>query len=258
MSNILRKKCSTCGLEYDRQFFTRIKRSRIMKLTKSCFLCRQKMNAKMSEPIVACKMLWETWKKENHCIDCGEDNAECIQADHIRGEKIVNCSEYIFWGRNGGTTMLSKELLKCDPRCRCCHILRTKKSWSQTVANLKGRDKKSLRSLKTKIEKQKFVVEEKLRRGQCAICKKQVTEDNAAAFIFDHSVNWSKKNFTISNYINKNRCTLQRAKPLLIKEMLLCRLLCANCDWVQTRKELFSKEINDPRKLMLNKFFLIK
>ena len=68
---------------------------------------------------------------------------------------------------------------------------------------------------------------------------------------------WEHEIFTISNYINRNRCSLKRAKPLLVREMLLCQLLCANCDWESTRRHLWNHKAHNPHQQELQDRFLI-
>ena len=102
-----------------------------------------------------------------------------------------------------------------------------------------------------------FVNKEKVRRGCCEQCNRKVTKETVEAFIFDHGNNWNMKNFTISNYINRNRCSLKRAKPLLVREMLLCQLLCANCDWESTRRHLWNHKAHNPHQQELQDRFLI-
>ncbi len=232
-----------------------------MKLTKRCYYCRIKLRGRLHEgSLKECRDIWEAFKSNHSCVDCNLQNSDVIQADHVRGTKIMNCSEYIWWCKSGGgKSSLLLELQKCVPRCRFCHILKSKKAWLQLKQNSNAtRSKKQTNELKHKEEKQNFVNNEKLKRGCCAECNRQVTINNVEAFIFDHGDNWKLKNFTISNYINRNRCSLKRAKPLLIYEMLLCRLLCANCDWECTKKHLWNYQAEpNPHEVNLINNFLI-
>ena len=250
------KKCNKCNRKFEKEFFTRCVKSRNMKMTKRCYYCRKKLRSKLPPAVAACREEWSKYKRENKCIDCGLQNENVIQADHVRGQKIEKCSEYIFWAHNGGVESQRKEMYeKCVPRCRFCHIKKTKKLWA--VQRDQPRSKKSLRELNTKLKKQEFVDSEKLRRGECALCKRKVTKENTCCFIFDHGENYMLKNFTISNYVNQNRNTLAKAKIPILQEILLCRLLCSNCDWESTRNHLWTG-YNDPHKKKLEETFLLK
>lgn len=261
LSKVFYKKCTKCNLTFPIEYFTRFVRSRNMKSTKRCYYCRIKRRRDLHCGILKqCRDIWEAFKNNHACIDCGLRNANVIQADHVRGKKIMNCSEYIWWSKSGGgPTALMHEINKCVARCRFCHILKSKRAWLQLKQSSHAkRSKKQKRELMHKEQKQYFVNNEKQNRGCCVLCKRNVTEDNVEAFIFDHGDNWNVKNFTISNYINRNRCTLKRAQPLLTYEMLLCRLLCANCDWECTKKHLWNYQAEpNPHEINLIDNFLI-
>ncbi len=60
--------------------------------------------------------------KARPCSDCGLDEPEIIQLDHVpeRGEKLFTISP----GRYVGTETLIAEIAKCDPVCPNCHARR--------------------------------------------------------------------------------------------------------------------------------------
>ena len=259
MVQVLRT-CKRCNLQYPNEYFTRSIRSRNMKLTKRCYYCRIKLKQKKANhaTLRACRDQWERFKKTHPCVDCHLENPKVIQADHVRGTKIMNCSEYVWWCTHGGAEAQRLELLKTEARCRFCHVLKSKGEWLALKQKSNAtRNKKQTRELRHKEDKQAFVNKEKVRRGCCEQCNRKVTKETVEAFIFDHGNNWNMKNFTISNYINRNRCSLKRAKPLLVREMLLCQLLCANCDWESTRRHLWNHKAHNPHQQELQDRFLI-
>lgn len=66
--------------------------------------------------------------KSRPCVDCGiKLPPECMDLDHVRGEKAFSLAR---WNRERvppGTTrmkMLAAEIAKCDVRCPNCHRMR--------------------------------------------------------------------------------------------------------------------------------------
>lgn len=59
------------------------------------------------------------------CVDCGYTNVDALEFDHVRGIKKYNISHMV---ANKFTLRdIELEILKCDVRCRNCHIIRTRK-----------------------------------------------------------------------------------------------------------------------------------
>lgn len=69
--------------------------------------------------------------KSAPCLDCGgEFPLECMDLDHVRGEKLFNLSKA---GPRNHEAVL-QEIAKCDVVCANCHRIRTK-----ARANARGR-----------------------------------------------------------------------------------------------------------------------
>ena len=246
-------KCSRCHLCYPRDYYVSFTRQREPKPTKSCFFCRinnvgdKRRHGKVISEI---KSVWEEWKRNNPCVDCGCKDERVIQADHI-SNKTAGCGNYTYWGRESlGVEKYKEELKKCQARCRFCHMIKTKKELFDTNVSRdklwKGPSAKYNNSLKHRVLKYDLVDQEKLYRQHCLQCHRKVTKDTCQAFIFDHGCNWRNKTWGISEYIRKNNCSFTKAKPLILREMYKCRLLCANCDWIATKNDLWGEHCSDP------------
>jgi hypothetical protein len=57
------------------------------------------------------------------CIDCGEANILTLDFDHVRGDKIANICNLI--RQPCSLKKIEDEILKCDVRCRNCHMIVT-------------------------------------------------------------------------------------------------------------------------------------
>lgn len=203
------------------------------------------------EKLTKFKNIWEQYKETNKCTDCGLSMSSVIQADHRKelGTKRRKCSDYIYWAQFS-VEEYKNEMKICEPRCRFCHHVNTNRELFQKKSVMTDRD------LFHKNKKKQLVLDEKLFRGECAICKRKVTPYNSTAFIFDHGQNRHRRNFGVSRYTNSNNCSYEAAEEKIIQEMLLCRLLCANCDWVQTKEELWGEE-KDPVEQFKKSYFFI-
>lgn len=239
------KICKKCKKKKHLTHFQSYSKHRKKKHVSQCHHCRQQ-NAKSTRSkttiVGKCRQQWLAWKENNQCVNCGESNAQVLQADHYKGKKIEEVSFYTYWACNGGPKAQRKEMNKVRCLCRYCHDVITKQDYFKqqtTRKTIKHHDE-------YKKLKNNYVNQEKLRRQGCALCDRQVTEENVNCFKFDHGENFAKKNFGISNYISKNNCSFQKAKPKLKLEMMLCRLLCSNCDWIETRKDLWSHKMPVP------------
>ena len=216
------------------------------KFTSACYECRQKEAKRKSKPtskVSICRKQWEDWKKNNHCEHCGMKDPDVLQADHITGDKRKELSNYSYWAIDPKKQM--EEFKKTRCLCRFCHNVSTRKHFFKPRVNRLD-TKKSRREDRVKALKMKFVLQEKLRRGSCALCQKKVTTGTSNCFIFDHGENYKKKKTSVSNYIATNKCGFPKAKLILEREMNLCRLLCSNCDWKATRKELWGHKQKKP------------
>jgi hypothetical protein len=55
------------------------------------------------------------------CVDCGEKDAVVLTFDHVRGRKTTEVSNMLQTGRWADIT---REIEKCEVRCRNCHLRR--------------------------------------------------------------------------------------------------------------------------------------
>lgn len=66
------------------------------------------------------KRAWiDAYLADHPCVDCGEDDREVLDFDHVRGKKTAAVSAFI----RGGYSLakLIAEVAKCDVRCANCH-----------------------------------------------------------------------------------------------------------------------------------------
>lgn len=63
--------------------------------------------------------------QNNSCVDCGENDIRCLEFDHVHPpEKYKEVSVIV---NKHTVDCLTKEIAKCDVRCRNCHKRRTDK-----------------------------------------------------------------------------------------------------------------------------------
>ena len=99
------------------------------KLTTKCKSCREVKSKSHNNPttkVGACRAFWIKWKKEQTCVDCGCNDCRVMEADHL-GKKVEHLSNYFYWATHGGVEAMKKELKQCQPRCKYCHRIITKK-----------------------------------------------------------------------------------------------------------------------------------
>lgn len=66
--------------------------------------------------------------KQNPCMDCGGTfPTECMDLDHVRGEKVDNVSTLL--ARTASMEEVIAEVDKCDLVCANCHRIRTRKRY---------------------------------------------------------------------------------------------------------------------------------
>jgi hypothetical protein len=228
-----------------------------------CPSCRN-THSKGSKATRECKDYWvelrqEACERHGGCMnpDCREKGPsawQVLEADHLEPEdKIHALSDYAWWSCNGGPAKMRAESAKCQWLCRFCH--RLEKTGKQ--ANRCGdpdllpdgkpigteeevRQYKAKRHSKIVYPKQKYVDAEKLRRGCCMTCEREVTPATVVAFDFDHRVPETKligegtlagKSGGVGGLVGNHvkAAALDQIKDLLDEEMAKCHLLCANC-----------------------------
>jgi hypothetical protein len=70
------------------------------------------------------KRVWVDKQKFRPCADCGGTfPPECMDFDHVRGEKLFNLGQCS--GRS--IVALGAEIAKCDVVCANCHRIRTRR-----------------------------------------------------------------------------------------------------------------------------------
>ena len=77
-----------------------------------------------------------------------------------------------------------------------------------------------------------FILNEKMKRRQCVICKIAVTPQTSCCFDFDHIIHADKK-FSISGSSQKHMSRVE----VIIAEMAKCQLLCCKCHRLKTLDE---------------------
>ena len=196
------------------------------KLTAQCKSCRESQSKSQKNPTTkrgACCAFWTEWKKEQCCVDCGLKDWRVMEADHV-GKKVEGVSETSYWARHGGVDAMKKELKQCEPRCRCCHQIITKKRYD-LKRKLEGRTQRSCRK-----RHRDQINQIKLKIGTCVVCDRKVTKETCIAFDFDHK-DESSKVMQISQSVYKPKAVFQRH---MREEIPKCTLKCANCHKIKT------------------------
>lgn len=63
--------------------------------------------------------------REHPCVDCGENDPEVLEFDHVRGEKITEIAKLVSHGYSWA--LIEAEIAKCDVRCANCHRRKTRR-----------------------------------------------------------------------------------------------------------------------------------
>ena len=75
--------------------------------------------------------VWVYALKDKPCVDCGgKFPPECMDFDHVRGEKLFS----VMMRLTASKVRLETEIAKCDLVCANCHRIRTKKRYHETHA----------------------------------------------------------------------------------------------------------------------------
>lgn len=158
------------------------------------------------------------------CVDCGESNYNLLQNDHVQGKKKCLVARSFL-----NVTAIEEELAKTEIQCIKCHA---KKSANDRIAECKGYSNPGL--AKQVQRNRMFIMQEKRRIGACNLCGTKVLEENneteMACFHFDH-LQAPKKAAVLHLAKNSSLATIKQ-------EIDKCRLLCASCHWLHTRKQL--------------------
>ena len=213
--------CVHCShIKPEDQFKSR--HARRKKPTAECQDCREYHCRSRTNPetlVGQCRQVWLDWKKDKTCAHCG--CSEAIEADHYLGKKVHACSDYSWWSCHGGPEAQKRELAKCQPLCRSCHRIKSKKE-------------RGVQSNVCFIRRQKIVNDEKLRVGACECgCGRKVTPENVQTFDWAHKdrATWT---IHISRLVLKSEAYFQKQWPI---ERAKCRLLHSICHKAETTEE---------------------
>lgn len=213
-------KCKHCKVTRDPSYFvSRVNRR--TKLTTRCSICRNTNRRSVINPTTKagkCRGVYQTWKDNHSCENCGICDPRLIEADHqAEFKKVHRCGNYNWWACNGGVEALQAELDKCKPLCRFCH-------------RLKSQAERKKETQPSRLAKRQIINVEKLKRGACLTCKREVTLENAQAFDFDH-VNPETKRIKVAKMVYKSWDYFNAHAK---EEMRNCNLLCTNCHKIKT------------------------
>jgi len=212
------KQCRHCGRVQEKdQFVSSYVRRE--KLTAHCLTCRTVATRSQVNPTTKCgkcKEAWNEWKAMHKCLSCGCNDPRILEADH-QHDKVHACSNYPYWAKHGGVEALKNELTKCVPLCRFCH-------------RIKSKNERGTQTQQSYINKRNVIDNEKLRRGACLVCKRQVSKESTCAFDFDH-IDPSQKVISVSHLVYK---TWSYFNDHFHTEVKKCNLLCSNCHHLKT------------------------
>lgn len=233
------KFCRTClRIQSEDQFKSYVaRRKKLNAMCRNCLSIQLRTQMNPETLTGQCRQVWLDWKKDKTCNHCG--SSEAIEADHLRGKRDVDsdyvhvCSDYHWWAWNEGPEAQKRELAKCQPLCRPCHRLKSKKE----------------RGVQTKpciLRHQKIVNDEKLRVGACECgCERKVTPENVCTFDWAHK-DRETRTIHISHLVYKTKGYFQKQWPL---ERAKCRLLHSICHKAETAEE--NKRKNKFKSLVL-------
>jgi len=202
-----------------------------------------------------------------HCVERGPQAWCVLEADHVHTatdldetlRKTHQLSHYTWWSWNGGVSAMRAEAAKgLNWPCRFCHSLEKTSNqankYENPVGMLDGQSNgtpeevaqyKRKRFATIVYPKQQFVDARKRDMVSCELCARPVLAGEEHAFIMDHHDAATKligkdtlagEQGGVAGLVNNHSkaATLDKIEDVLVNEMGLCRLLCANCDHRQT------------------------
>lgn len=120
------KQCYSCRRHLPLEAFSRAVIKGVEYRNPRCNTCRAYRQKTSSKGQVRRRLLAEA--KAHPCVDCGgRFGPECMDFDHVRGEKEFHVSAAFLWMR---MDRLKEELAKCDLVCANCHRTRSVKRGS--------------------------------------------------------------------------------------------------------------------------------
>lgn len=121
-------KCRECANKHSREHYRKDKKAHLARVRKN-----------KQETKLANQALFWTYLCSKQCADCGNNDPQVLEADHVRGSKVDHVSK-LLGGCSSWKTIL-RELEKCDIVCANCHRKRTfsrSKSWRYRAASIKS------------------------------------------------------------------------------------------------------------------------
>ena len=144
------------------------------------------------------------------CADCHKTySPDCMELDHIRGEKILNVSSMKSMSRD----KLLQEIAKCEVVCAVCHRIRTEKNREPSKESRLLAHRAMVNQYKSK---------------PCADCGESYP---SVAMDLDHVK--GEKVFEISNMGHYPRWKV-------LAELDKCEVVCANCHRIRTKNRRLS------------------
>lgn len=132
----MKHRCSTCQEEKPTEAFTA---SWLKKASKVCRDCKAEYNARWydrnkTKHVADVMRNTDRYRREARefiarhksvpCAECGRTfPPECMDFDHVRGEKVADVSLLVAW--NFSLRRLLAEIAKCEVVCANCHRIRT-------------------------------------------------------------------------------------------------------------------------------------
>lgn len=202
-------------------------------------------------------------KSKAKCVSCGCDDPKMLEFDHIAEKNIAiaHCHS---------KAKIKLELANTQFLCIWCHRVKTHnditlksfhydddendidgiacngplcdgvKRSKDMFYILKSGFKKPCKLCLAKISQDKrlmnkaHVIKIKLMLKHCAICSREVTNDNYSCFDFDHDTDNYTKTAAVSELAKMNK----DARELIDEEIKKCQLLCCYCHLNKTRQQL--------------------
>jgi hypothetical protein len=209
------KRCSMCYRQKPHDMFVK---DDITYLT--CLVCVSKglraskrSYSKKQKLIIDLKI-----KLGGKCIDCGVDDLEILEFDHIDPKEKINCVRRIY-NKQG----IIDEADKCELRCVNCHCKKTHSQEKNYIIDNYD--------AKYRARAREFVREFKINSDGCEICG-FYDENNLEALQFDH-IDQELKRECISKLVSNGE-PIDKIKEEIDK----CRILCGNCHRKYTIRQM--------------------
>lgn len=84
---------------------------------------RESVRAAANQKRLALKRIVRAHLESNPCADCGLADADLLEFDHVRGEKVAGVGQLI--NKVVSVEVLMSEIGKCEVRCLHCHRKKT-------------------------------------------------------------------------------------------------------------------------------------